>query len=73
MSESNDEDYTAAIDSGSETQTEIQSVRSTNKRKSTERVSTKKKRRGIEKRVLIGSRVSAKVGKLVTNPKGARC
>jgi len=73
MSESNDEDYTAAIDSGSETQTEIQSVRSTNKRKSTERVSTKKKRRGMEKRVLIGSRVSAKVGKLVTNPKGAHC
>ena len=51
MSESNNEDYIAAIDSRSETQTEIQSVRSTNKRKSTERVSTKKKRRGMEKRV----------------------
>ena len=42
----------------------------TTKRKNNERNYVNKKHRGVERRILIGSRVSAKVQKLILNSKG---
>ena len=70
MDKLNDKEYNPLISSESETQTKAQSALATTKRKNNERNYVNKKHRGVERRILIGSRVSAKVQKLILNSKG---